>query len=248
MSGRRDAAIMMFTVFGLALLWGLALEAPGAALSAALLLLPAQLRLPALPSPRVGWLGAGFLALGGAGALAFADYPAAGLAWGAALLALHHGRQGQETRLAALERESHRDALTGAFNRHRLPQLEAELGARGGVLIYLDIDGFKALNRARGQGAGDAALRRLTEALGAAPVVRMGGDEFLVFYGEAGLGAAETYLEAVLRALTAEGLSFCAGLTRLEGPLAPALAQADEALGRAKARGPGQLCWAGPVR
>ena len=70
MSGRRDAAIMMFTVFGLALLWGLALEAPGAALSAALLLLPAQLRLPALPSPRVGWLGAGFLALGGAGALA----------------------------------------------------------------------------------------------------------------------------------------------------------------------------------
>lgn len=256
MSGRRDAAIMMFTVFGVALLWGLALEAPGGALPAALLLLPAQLRLPPLPSPRVGWLGAGLLALGGAGALAFAGYPAAGLAWGAALLALHHRRQGQETRLAALERESHRDALTGAFNRHRLPQLEAELGARGGVLIYLDIDGFKALNRARGQGAGDAALRRLTEALGAAPVVRMGGDEFLVFYGEAALGEAasgaagpaEAYLEAVLRALTAEGLSFCAGLAPLEGPLAPALARADEALGRAKARGPGQLCWAGPVR
>ena len=259
MSGRRDAAIMMFTVFGVALLWGLALEAPGGALPAALLLLPAHGLLPVAPTPRWGpWLGAGILALGGAGALASAGQLAEGLAWGAALLLLHHGRLDLGARLAALERASHRDALTGAFNRHRLPLLEAALGRAGAVLIYLDIDGFKALNRARGQGAGDAALRRLTEALGAVPVVRMGGDEFLVFYGEAALGeaapeeagsgTAEAYLQAVLRALTEEGLSFCAGLARLEGPLAPALARADEALGRAKAQGPGQLCWAGPVR
>jgi len=259
MSGRRDAAPMMFSAFGLALLWGLALGAPGGALPAALLLLPAQLIVP-WPRPR-SWappLGAALLALGGAGALAFAGYPAAGLAWGAALLALHRGRQGQETRLAALERASHRDALTGAFNRHRLPHLEAALGTKGGVLIYLDIDGFKALNRARGQGAGDRALRRLTEILGAVPVVRMGGDEFLVFYGETALGetapgatgpgTAEAYLEAVHRLLTEEGLSFCAGLAPLDGPLAPALALAEEALRQAKARGPGQLCWGDGAR
>ena len=86
------------------------------------------------------------------------------------------------------------------------------------MLIYLDIDGFKALNRARGQGAGDGALRSLTEALGAVPVVRMGGDEFLVFHGEAEPVSAEDYLQAVLRELAREGLSFCAGLAPLEGP------------------------------
>ena len=259
MSGRRDAAPMMFTLFGLALLWGLALGAPGGALTAALLLLPAQILLPAPASWCWGpWLGAGLLALAGAGALAVAGDLAEGVAWGAALLAVHSWHQAQGARLAALERASHRDALTGAFNRHRLPHLEAELGATGGVLIYLDIDGFKALNRARGQGAGDAALRRLTEALGAAPIVRMGGDEFLVFYGGtapgeaatgmAATGMAEAYLQAVHRSLTKEGLSFCAGLAPLKGPLAPALAQAEEALRQAKAWGPGQLCWGDGAR
>lgn len=254
MSGRRDAAPMMFSAFGLALLWGLALRAPGGALPAALLLLPAQLLVP-WPRPR-SWappLGAALLALGGAGALASAGQLAEGLAWGGALLALHGWHQAQGARLAALERASHRDALTGAFNRHRLPHLEAALGPKGGVLIYLDIDGFKALNRARGQGAGDRALQRLTEILGAVPVVRMGGDEFLVFYGETAPGktapgqappsTAEVYLQAVHRSLAEEGLSFCAGLAALEGPLAPALARAEEALRQAKARGPGQLCW-----
>ena len=259
MSGRRDAAPMMFSAFGLVLLWGLILGAPGGALPAALLLLPAQLLVPWPRSP--SWappLGEALLALGGAGALAFAGQLAEGLAWGAALLALQGWHQAQGARLAALERASHRDALTGAFNRHRLPHLEAALGAKGGVLIYLDIDGFKALNRARGQGAGDRALRRLTEILGAVPVVRMGGDEFLVFYGGTALGetapgatgpgTAEAYLEAVHRLLTKEGLSFCAGLAPLDGPLAPALALAEEALRQAKARGPGQLCWGDGAR
>lgn len=251
MSGRRDAAPMIFTAFGLALLWGLALTAPPGVVPAALLLLPAQLLLPAVPSPPWGaWLGTGSLVLGGAGALGSAGHLLEGLAWGGALLALQGWHHAQGARLAALERASHRDALTGAFNRHRLPHLEAALGRGGAVLIYLDIDGFKALNRARGQGAGDRALQRITETLGAVPVVRMGGDEFLVFYaetalGEAATGTVEAYLQAVHRALTEEGLSFCAGLAPLEGPLASALAQAEEALRQAKARGPGQLCWGG---
>lgn len=244
MSGRRDAAPMMFTAFGLALLWGLALTAPSGLVPLAVLLLPLLLRLPVSLSPRRRpWLGAGLLALGGVGALASAGHLAEGLAWGAALLALQRSHLTQGARLQALERASHHDALTGAFNRHRLPHLEAALGAKGAVLIYLDIDGFKALNRARGQGAGDGALRSLTKALGDAPVVRMGGDEFLVFHSEAEPVSAEDYLQAVLRDLTREGLSFCAGLAPLRGPLAPALAQADEALRRAKAQGPGQLCW-----
>ena len=103
------------------------------------------------------------------------------------------------------------------------------------MLIYLDIDGFKA-ESGPGAGAGDGrfGLNR------GGAVVRMGK---LVFHGDAEPVSAEDYLQAVLRELTREGLSFCAGLAPLEGPLAPALAQADEALRRAKAQGPGQLCW-----
>ena len=66
--------------------------------------------------------------------------------------------------------------------------------------------------------------------------------------GETATDRAEAYLQAVHRSLTKEGLSFCAGLAPLEGPLAPALAQAEEALRQAKARGPGQLCWGDGVR
>lgn len=244
MRGRRDAATMQIIAFGLALLWALALLAPGAVLPVAFLVLPALRLLPASASARRGtWLGIGLLAIGGGGALAAAAHPYEGLAWGGALLLLQRWYQDQGVRLATLERASHCDALTGAFNRHRLPRLEAELGMAGGVLSYLDIDGFKALNRARGQGAGDAALRRLAEALGSAPVVRMGGDEFLVLYAEVGPEAAEHRLRAVLTDLTDDGLSFCAGLAPLRAPLASALAEADEALRRAKALGPGQLCW-----
>lgn len=245
MRGRRDAATMMFTALGLAVLWALALIAPGGVLPAAFLAMPALLLLPPPGPGRWGpWLSAGLLALGGGGALGAAGHGLDGLAWAGALLALQRWRQGQEARMAALECASHSDALTGAFNRHRLPQLEAELGAAGGVLIYLDIDGFKALNRARGQGAGDAALRRLAEALAAAPVVRMGGDEFLVFHAGVAPNTAEDHLRVVLRELTREGLSFCAGLAPLQSPLALVIAQADEALRQAKALGPGQLCWA----
>ena len=54
MRGRRDAATMIVTAFGLALLWGLALMAPGGVLPAAFLALPALRLLPAPESARWG--------------------------------------------------------------------------------------------------------------------------------------------------------------------------------------------------
>ncbi|HEX7389622.1 MAG TPA: EAL domain-containing protein [Acidiphilium sp.] len=83
------------------------------------------------------------------------------------------------------------DQLTGLPNRAALQlRLQAELaGARGsgttGALLFIDLDGFKAINDLRGHPVGDIVLdqvgRRLQSALrGSDTVARLGGDEFVV--------------------------------------------------------------------
>ena len=83
------------------------------------------------------------------------------------------------------------DSLTGLPNRlylrTRLPALLQKLTERerGLVLIYLDVDQFKAFNDSRGHAFGDRMLqvvaRRLRNVVGEHDsVVRMGGDEFVL--------------------------------------------------------------------
>ncbi len=90
----------------------------------------------------------------------------------------------------ALEHRAYHDALTGLPNRRRLRDLlEAALAhgeTRGGsvALLYIDLDGFKAINDAHGHPAGDRALveaaRRLQAGLrDGDTVARVGGDEFV---------------------------------------------------------------------
>ena len=86
------------------------------------------------------------------------------------------------------------DPLTGLYNRRALPTLvDASLrsilrrGGSGGV-ICLDLDRFKAVNDTMGHDAGDAMLteaaRRIRLVLRPADhAVRMGGDEFAIFFG-----------------------------------------------------------------
>lgn len=70
--------------------------------------------------------------------------------------------------------------------RERLAELLASAGPGQRVgLLLLDLDGFKAVNDARGHLAGDALLcavgRRIESAVPAGAVVgRLGGDEFVV--------------------------------------------------------------------
>jgi diguanylate cyclase (GGDEF)-like protein len=88
---------------------------------------------------------------------------------------------------ARLARLAYTDALTGLANR---PALHEELAAAlaGGApvaLVFLDLDGFKAVNDELGHTAGDAVLMAVAERMrdtvrGDDTVARLGGDEFVV--------------------------------------------------------------------
>jgi diguanylate cyclase (GGDEF)-like protein len=97
----------------------------------------------------------------------------------------------QQERIDYLETLSLTDELTGLVNRRGFREaFRRELAAArrsgvGGVLVMIDLDGFKAINDTHGHLAGDAYLRRvgrvLTESVRAQDVVaRLGGDEFAI--------------------------------------------------------------------
>jgi diguanylate cyclase (GGDEF)-like protein len=88
-----------------------------------------------------------------------------------------------------LYRLSHRDALTGAWNRRFLEEQFSGIVAQHAALTQgscfglIDIDKFKQLNDTYGHLCGDRVLQRLVRVLTGALgpddyVVRMGGDEF----------------------------------------------------------------------
>lgn len=92
---------------------------------------------------------------------------------------------------ASLIERALRDPLTGLANRTLLEErLRAALSrdARTGgssAVLFLDLDGFKAVNDEHGHGAGDAVLKAIAERLSKVvrpsdTVARLGGDEFVV--------------------------------------------------------------------
>jgi two-component system, cell cycle response regulator len=85
--------------------------------------------------------------------------------------------------LASSREDAVTDSLTGLWNRRKLV---ADLEQDGhGVLVLLDLDGFKAYNDTYGHLAGDALLDRLGRGLATigTGAYRMGGDEFCVLAG-----------------------------------------------------------------
>lgn len=97
----------------------------------------------------------------------------------------------QQDRIDSLEAMNATDELTGLLNRRGFQDaLARELAAgkrlgTGGVLVMVDLDGFKAINDTYGHLAGDHYLQQVARALKAAVrahdvVARLGGDEFVV--------------------------------------------------------------------
>ncbi len=83
------------------------------------------------------------------------------------------------------------DTLTGLFNRatlsERLAQVLDEAASAGTtvVVLFLDLDGFKQINDAKGHHIGDHVLRAVADRLAeccveAADLARWGGDEFVI--------------------------------------------------------------------
>lgn len=98
----------------------------------------------------------------------------------------------QQERIAYLESLTMTDELTGLLNRRgfnsqfrRALAAARRQGAQGGLLVMIDLDGFKAINDTHGHLAGDAYLRHVARLLSARVrdhdvVARLGGDEFAI--------------------------------------------------------------------
>ena len=164
--------------------------------------------------------------------------------------------------LRSLEHRASHDPLTGLPNRRRAEEtLDALLGDRRGSgdglgVVFVDLDGFKAINDREGHGAGDQVLRlaadRLTRSLRAGDTVaRLGGDEFLLICPGVGPGDLAAITERARAALAelgrmpvACGLSASIGAVHHDGGAdagaalgAELVAAADAAMYRSKRQG-----------
>jgi diguanylate cyclase (GGDEF)-like protein/PAS domain S-box-containing protein len=169
-------------------------------------------------------------------------------------------RKQSEERIALLART---DALTGVANRlifsDRLRQAfaAAQRGASAFAVLYLDLDRFKEVNDTLGHHAGDRLLQQVARRLSAVTreidvVARLGGDEFAIIQAEvtdsSAAGAlAEKLIDIVSAPYVIDGNELRIGVSigialwdrEATGPDS-LLAQADQALYRAKHAGRGQ--------
>lgn len=111
---------------------------------------------------------------------------------------------------------AHTDPLTGLPNRRQLfEQLEQEFARaqryrRPFCLLYIDLDGFKAINDQFGHLFGDEILRGSARSMRAVLrttdlLARIGGDEFAVLLPETDLGGATSVASKLSKALVAYG-------------------------------------------
>lgn len=155
-------------------------------------------------------------------------------------------------RLAAAEDLADRDSLAPVFNRraflrelHRTMS-EVERYRIPAAVLYIDLDGFKALNDGYGHAAGDAVLRHmallLRDSVRESDVVgRLGGDEFGVILNHANAAEARAKGDALSEKINASAVVHAGVPHRIRAsvgvhPIASvedpetAIARADEAM------------------
>ena len=152
--------------------------------------------------------------------------------------------------VAAYQRQSERDPLTGLLNRRGVDALTSANGKDGGAVIFCDIDHFKSVNDRFGHQAGDEVIKTFARILTGAgyPAGRMGGEEFAVILEGHSLGDAIDLAEMFRARLMGTGHSALPsgaevtasfGVSDYAPGTAPqsAFAAADRALYRAKRDG-----------
>jgi diguanylate cyclase (GGDEF)-like protein len=145
------------------------------------------------------------------------------------------------------------DPLTGIPNRRAFLErvTSAVNNAAWGhqtVVCLVDLDGFKAVNDAGGHAAGDAMLKAVGTALGAAvretdTVARLGGDEFAVLadvsFSFSGEMLAERLRAAVAQVGALRGVTASVGVAEVEpgDAVEDLMHRADAAMYRSKTAG-----------
>jgi diguanylate cyclase (GGDEF)-like protein len=156
--------------------------------------------------------------------------------------------QSQQQANALAHAASH-DSLTGLANRTALEQAWTGHDA----MLFLDLDGFKAVNDELGHAAGDEVLITVAQRIrncvsGRDLVARFGGDEFAILLRDVHDPAIAKSIAERVRASVAEPLfvdgegaqltaSIGLAMPTAAAPLAALLRQADKALYAAKADG-----------
>lgn len=162
-----------------------------------------------------------------------------------------------ETRVEELDREANLDVLVPVANRRGLVRALGMMIARHerhatpAAMLFVDVDGLKALNDAFGHSVGDAALIHLARLMTASVrqtdlVARIGGDEFAILLDHADeASAVETAARLADMVADCEfchdgkclPLSVAIGITAIKGgdTAEAVLDRADQAMYRDKA-------------
>jgi diguanylate cyclase (GGDEF)-like protein len=169
---------------------------------------------------------------------------------------------------SALRQQSFSDPVTGLSNRQtfetRLAQAVKRADASQGrlALLFLDLDGFKAVNETYGHQRGDHMLQEIATRLrgelrACDAAARLGGDQFLVLLGDSpraddvaakasGLLAAMSKPSDVAAGDSAISCSIGIALYPMHGALSMLISHADAAMRAAKANGGGAYCFFEP--
>lgn len=155
-----------------------------------------------------------------------------------------------------LESMAYRDHLTGCYNRYSLERFFQQHTREDGIILFLDLDGFKQINDKLGHETGDFVLKevslRIEEIIRgrtlSGAVFRLGGDEFVVnLIGRVGKEMLDDIATTLILSLSSWdfhtndfSLSSSIGIvsyTKEEQSLTELLKKADNALYRAKSSG-----------
>jgi diguanylate cyclase (GGDEF)-like protein len=170
-----------------------------------------------------------------------------------------------EAQSRQLEQLAQHDGLTGLANVRQLTRLLdhalVRAGRRGTVVVvmFIDLDGFKAVNDTWGHATGDVVLQEVARRVQARlraedALARLGGDEFVILLEEVtssdgALRVAQAALDAIRSVTHANGhpvtISASIGISSAHGREGAArgaqavLAEADHAMYQAKQAGKG---------